>query len=155
MSYTAEQLDKMSDAKILELAAGYGPGIIGQAHFDRAAALRTATDDGRLGPALVDPDYARKQAALRGQEVADEETDDEARDEERVALLAAGSGDTSDPWTFVTLSGAKMLAQQHNVSYPPRVKRDALVAALKDAGVAPPAPPEKPATEDDFDDDDL
>lgn len=149
--YTEEQLDQMSDARVLELAGGLGPGIIGKAHFDRAAAIRAVSDDGKLGPAIIDPDYAKKQAAKRLAEKQTRDAEPDRIEEEESAISQRSDAAAGDPWAYVTLSGAKMLAQQHNVSYQPRVKRDALIAALKHAGVEPPAPPADPDANDDFD----
>jgi hypothetical protein len=60
---------------------------------------------------------------------------------------AAGSGDV-DPWSFVSLSGAKVLAQHAQISYRPGVKRKALIEKLQEAGVQPPAPPADPDADD-------
>lgn len=54
---TTEDIAKLSDAQVLDLAGTLGPGIIGQELFDRAQEVRTATNDGKFGPALLDPDY--------------------------------------------------------------------------------------------------
>lgn len=51
------QIAKLTDAEVLSLAGGFGPAIIGQALFERAQEIRQRTDNGRFGPALVDPDY--------------------------------------------------------------------------------------------------
>jgi hypothetical protein len=48
---------KLSDTQILDLAGNLGPGIIGQELFDLASKIRTRTDNGRFGPALLDSDY--------------------------------------------------------------------------------------------------
>lgn len=160
MTLTAKQLDTLSDTQILELAGTLGPGILGQAHYDRAEAIRKLTNEGQYGPALTDPNYAAKQAAKRAAEraaakaaAADALQQLEDLGPEDDAEAAAGSGEGAlDAWDYVTLSGAKMLAQEHGVSYAPRVKRDALVEALQLAGVQAPPPPAHPATEDDFSD---
>lgn len=49
---------------------------------------------------------------------------------------------STNPWTYVTLSGAKMLAQKHQVSHVPRISRVNLIAALQEAGVVPPPVPD-------------
>lgn len=148
----------MSDAEVLEQAGGFGPAIIGKILYERAASVRLTTNDGEFGPALTDPDYGKKEAAKRaerraGNQAAAEEQallegklpDHDRRDE--------GEGDeegaTVDPWSFVTLSGAKMLAQHAGVSHKPGVKRQALIAVLQKAGVTPPEPPANPDADDD------
>jgi hypothetical protein len=138
-----ERYRSLSDAQVLQLAGGFGPAIIGEYLFTRAKDIRERTNNGQLGPAITDPNYAAKQSALRPARQIADETGDGGEEVEPV---------TGDPWQFVTLSGAKMLAQERGVSYAPRVKRDDLVEALKGAGVQPPAPPAKPATEMDITD---
>jgi hypothetical protein len=103
-----------------------------------------------LGPAITDPDFAKNEASADYKEAA------------KIAARKAISPRRRrvkrgpvDAWQFVTLSGAKMLAQENAVSYRPGTKRDVLIEMLKAANVAPPKPPTKPATEDDFTDPDL
>lgn len=48
---------KMSEADILTLAGGFGPGIIGHELYDLAQSIAIRTDNGQFGPALLDPDY--------------------------------------------------------------------------------------------------
>jgi hypothetical protein len=128
-----------------------------EASPDYKQAAKIANDDDGLGPMFTDPEHGYWEAAALAarREARAAEKAKSARlggEEEREQLEASAV----DPWSFVTLSGAKMLAQEHGVSYAPRrVKRDALVEQLKRAGVKPPAPPSRPATEDDFTDPDL
>jgi hypothetical protein len=127
---TQDNFDHLSDTDILELAGPYGPGIIGQALFDRAQSIRSRGDDGKLGPALLDSDFAAKQAAKRA--AAAPPTDPTAPPP---APPAPGS------WDDITVSGLKLLAQEHGVSYKPRVARAELLEALIAAGVTPPPAP--------------
>jgi hypothetical protein len=126
-----QNFDHLSDTEILELAGPYGPGIIGQELFDRAQKIRSRGDDGKLGPALTDPDFAAKQAAKRALEPKPEPTEPKGDAPPKVAT-----------WEGVTVSGLKLLAQQRQVSYTPQQgkKRDTLIAVLEAAGVKPPEP---------------
>jgi hypothetical protein len=149
-----EQTRHLSDAQILQMtdSGRMGPGIVGEAVYKRGQWITKGTDGGRFGPAITDPDYAAKQAAKRKAERA--ETDRVIADEEENERF--GDGEQSegelraavDPWSFVTLSGAKMLAQKAGISYQPRIKRAELVDLLKAAYVVPPAPPENPDADD-------
>lgn len=116
----------LSDADILTLAGPYGPALIGQELFDRAQAIKKRGDDGKLGPALMDPDYAAKQAAKKA---ASTPAPDPA-----APAIAPPPG----TWEGITMSGLKMLAQQKQVSYRPKVERSELIALLEGAGVTPP-----------------
>lgn len=151
----------MSDAEVLEQAGGFGPAIIGKILYERAASVRLTTNDGEFGPALTDPDYGKKEAAKR----AERRAGNQAAAEERALLEGKlpdhdrrdegegdeeGTTDTRDPWSATTLSGAKMLAQHAGVSHKPGIKKQALIAQLKAAGVVPPP---LPAETDDADDD--
>lgn len=53
-------LNELTTEEVLSLAGPFGPGMIGQELFDRAETLRTTTDGGKYGPALLDPDYGLK-----------------------------------------------------------------------------------------------
>jgi hypothetical protein len=134
---------RLSESEVLARAAGFGPAIIGEALHRRAKEIRERSDNGRLGPAITDPDYAAKQEAKRTAGAVEVDSDDADGEKEE------GSGDLKDPWQWTTLSGAKQLAQTKGVSYAPRIKRVDLIELLKAAGVEPPAPPD-----DDDDDDD-
>jgi hypothetical protein len=131
---TQDNYKNLSDAEILELAGPYGPALIGQELYDKAQEIRAQTGDGKFGPAIMDPDYDKKQKALK-----------------KSAAATAGAStaddspppDLSDPWSTVTLSGAKQLAMDAGVSYVPGTKKAALIEALKTAGVTPPAAPPK------------
>lgn len=123
--------DDLSDTEILELAGPYGPGIIGKELFDRAAAIRNRGDDGKLGPAITDPNFAAKQAAKRAASTPPPDPAD-----------APATTAPVGTWAGITLSGAKKLAQENGVSYKPGVKLEALLKLLTTAGIAPP-----PATE--------
>jgi hypothetical protein len=143
-------VDQLTDTEVLELTnnGALGAGIVGKELAERAQRLKVSTNDGQFGPALTDPNYATKQAAKRAAErdaegSAKEPTDSEG-DETGAGSGEPGEGDAVDPWTFVTLSGAKMLAQTAGISYRPGVKRQALIEVLKTAGVIPPAPPADP-----------
>jgi hypothetical protein len=126
-----QNLDNLSDTEILELAGPYGPGIIGQELFDRAQKIRSRGDDGKLGPALTDPDFSAKQAAKRAAEP-------QAKSD---AVPPKGDGEPKvATWDDITVSGLKMLAQQRQVSYTPAQgkTRASLIAVLEAAGVTPP-----------------
>lgn len=109
---------------------------------DQAAAMEQALLEGRL------PEVDRR-AAGEGEE-SESELDDV--DGDREPHEEPPANDPVDPWSFVTLSGAKMLAQTKGVSYNVKIKRAALIELLQAAGVAPPAPPARPATVDDVED---
>lgn len=138
---------KLTDAQVLVQSDNgrMGPGIIGKPLYDRAQEILKRTGGGVLGPAISDPDYAKKQAAAR------KATSPKAP---KLAVSApsatvpdgdvdpANLSDPRNPWTYVTLSGAKMLAQQSEVSYVPKIKRADLIAELQKKGVTPPPVPE-------------
>lgn len=136
--------EHLGDAEILTLAGGMGPALIGQELHDLAAAIRKETGGGVFGPAITDPDYAAKQKALREarerSSAEHDDDDDEAADspEDTPSTDDEPTADDGDAWSQVSLSGAKMLAQQFNVSYVPRVKRAQLIDQLIAAGVKPP-----------------
>lgn len=131
---TQDNYQNLSDNEILELAGPYGPALIGQELFDKAQEIRARTNDGKFGPAIMDPHYAEKQAALKASAKAVSGSSDSSD---------SGSTDDSDPWSSVTLSGAKQLAMDAGVSYAPGTKKAVLIASLKAAGVNPPAAPPK------------
>lgn len=160
----AEQarVDAMSDAEVLELTnnGAFGPGLVGKPLAERAKHVMLTTGDGQFGPAIIDPDYAAKQAAKRaggakeralsqvpGGGVSSEPVDEGDGDE------VGGAGDDADldPWRATTLSGAKLLAQKAGVSYKPGIKKQPLIAKLKEAGVIPPPVPK----DEDDDEDEL
>jgi hypothetical protein len=128
----------------------YGPGIVGKPLAARAATLLTGTAGGRFGPAIVDPEYARKQAAAKLAAPATE-GDDDTEDGEDDDIEPEGDVDPTNlkdprnPWSYVTLSGAKVLAQQAQVSHKPNLKRKELIAILQEAQVVPPPVPEPSA----------
>lgn len=148
--HEAARVAKLTDHQVLQQSGHgtYGPGIIGKALADRAAKIMKATGGGVLGPAILDSDYAKKLAGRRA-------PDPDAALEHAAALgtlpdadrRADGPIDPADlqdprnPWTYVTLSGAKVLAQQAGVSHIPRIKRAELIAELQRANVEPPAVP--------------
>ena len=162
MSLDAEEkrVAKLSDDEVLRLSGNgkFGPGIIGKALHARASKIIKDTGGGRFGPAITDPDYAAKQAAAKGKRVApivpQDDSGEDGEDDELEEEVVGGPVDPTDikdprnPWTYVTLSGAKVLAQKHGVSYVPRIKRTELIGDLQAAGVVPPAIP------DDLDEDD-
>lgn len=123
-------IDRLSDTEVLAMAGTMGPGVIGQELYDRAARVREATDNGRFGPAILatSPPAKPLPAALAP----------------AVAVAAPGappaaaSVDEDANWDALTKSGAKMLAQQHGVEYPPVSGRPAIIGLLKAAGVKPP-----------------
>jgi hypothetical protein len=63
--YNGKPLEKLSDGEILELAGGFGPAIIGQELYERAQRIQRTNPGGLFGPAILDPDYAAKQEALK------------------------------------------------------------------------------------------
>lgn len=113
-AYNGKTLDQLSDAECLELSGNLGPGIIGQELFDRANKIRTTTDNGKFGPALLDPFYGRP------------------ADQVKAAL------DADEPeWDDLSRADAAALADTHNVSYRARATRAQIVAALIAVGVKP------------------
>jgi hypothetical protein len=170
-----KSIDELTDAEVLERTGHgrFGPGIVGPELYERSKRIMTATGGGLFGPALTDPDFAKKQQAARvatqrgddGPESSDEFDDDDDVDvdvdvdEDQTESTGGGAftgnvdpadlSDPRNPWTYVTLSGAKMLAQQKGVSYAPRVKRAELIAALQAANIEPPPVPENPSAGDD------
>lgn len=142
-------VDRIPDTDVLERVKGMGPAIVGYDLFERAEYVRERTNNGVFGPALTDPDYGKKEAArIAAARAARERAKAGVADEPESAVAVAVSD--ADPWSFITISGAKMLAQQHGVSYQPRVKRAVLIDALKLAGVQPPEPPANPDADDGF-----
>lgn len=126
-------ISKLSDTEVLELAGPYGPAIIGQELFDRAQKIRARGDDGKLGPAILDSDFAEKQAAKKAAAAPAEQTGDET--------AGSGGGNPKVPtWEGITLSGLKQLAMDKGVSYKPAQakKKETLIALLEAAGVTPP-----------------
>lgn len=173
-------LQRLPDTEILERSRGLGPGILGRPLAYLAARIRDQNPDGVLGPALLDPDFDKKQLAKRGLrrdadgyivdlEAADAKDfrgktvvlDDEAARQAKIAELnAAGKPidpadleDPRNPWHYVTLSGAKQLAMKSEVSYKPSVKRKDLIDELQKKGVTPPPVPDALAEDDDDGDD--
>lgn len=140
---------KLSDAEVLKRTGHgqFGPAIIGKALHERSASLLKGTDGGKFGPAITDPDYAKKQAALRHAEKVTaaataedgDDADDETANKETGDIDPRNLKDNRNPWSYVTLSGAKVLAQKNNVSYKPGIKRPVLIDLLIDAKVVPPA----------------
>lgn len=122
-----KRVARLSDADVIRFSGNgkFGPAIIGHALYERASKMLKETGGGKFGPALLDPDYDTKQKAKRAAPI-DEEADEPDQDD--------------DPWGHITLSGAKVLAQQNGVSYAPRIKRTELIADLVAAGVVPPLP---------------
>lgn len=55
--YNGKTIDQLSNSEVLDLAGNHGPAIIGKELYDRAAHLKITTDNGRFGPAILDPDY--------------------------------------------------------------------------------------------------
>lgn len=127
---TQDNFDGLSDTEILELAGPYGPGLIGQALFDKAQSIRSRGDDGKLGPALLDSDFAAKQAAKKAANAPPADPNAPPP-----APPVPGS------WDDITVSGMKLLAQEHGVSYKSRVARAELLDALVAAGITPPPAP--------------
>lgn len=148
-------VNRLSDAEVLNKVGGLGPAIVGYDLYERAARVASRTDNGRLGPALTDPAWGAKEAAR----VAANRAARERRLRGETAALAVAEADEDeedddrDPWSFVTLAGTKMLAQQHGVSYKPGTKREQMIELLKSASVVPPKPPSKSEVTDDDDDD--
>lgn len=156
----------LSDQQVLNATSygKFGPAIVGDHLHKRSQQIMKGTFGGKFGPAITDPDYEQKrsQALMRTR-------DDRINAERRLATLArvgeqSQTGldtveighepnadpdlndydaddldDARNPWSTVTLSGAKVLAQQNGVSYPPRIKRTELIGNLRKAGVTPPA----------------
>lgn len=133
---TQDNYKNLSDAEILELAGPYGPALIGQELYEKAQEIRAQTGDGKFGPAIMDSDYDKKQKALKKSAAATAKSGESTADD-------SPPPDSSDPWSTVTLSGAKQLAMDAGVSYAPGTKKAALIKALKTAGVTPPAAPPK------------
>lgn len=144
-----DPLELLSDEEVLALTGHghFGPGIVGPALHARSEAIIARTGGGQFGPALTDPHYAAKQRAARQGQVPTigefVEREDEEQGEDGAIAAGEDAAAALDPWEFVTLSGAKLLAQQHGVSYRPGVKRGALVTALQGAGIQPPPPPSR------------
>jgi hypothetical protein len=122
-------ISKLSDSQILELAGPYGPAIIGQELFDRAQKIRARGDDGKLGPAILDSDFAAKQAEKKAAETPAPDPADEPAPKP-----------TPGTWEGITLSGLKQLAMDKGVSYKPAQakRKETLIAVLEAAGVTPP-----------------
>lgn len=145
----------LSDAEVLQLSGNgkYGPGLIGKALADRSSKIIKATGGGAFGPAITDPNYADKQRALRERRAGDQDAaaeqallDGTLPEADRRTLFEgpvdlANLHDPRNPWTYVTLSGAKVLAQTANISHVPRIKRADLIAELQAANVTPPPVP--------------
>lgn len=113
--YNGKTLDELSDAEALALAGHYGPGIIGQELYERAEAIRIATDNGKFGPALLDPNYNAKDVK---------------------AAIAA-----SDPtWDHLSRADVAALADVHGISYKAKASRTSLIELLTAAGIVPPEP---------------
>jgi hypothetical protein len=129
----AELLDKYEQEA---LDAGYGA----EAAEDIAARRVTALRSGRPVWALADPGKSPPSTAP-ADTTGTPGTPPDPLDLEH----------PENPWTYVTLGGAKKLAQEHQVSYKPSIKRKDLIAALIEAAVpAPPLPtPEGKEDEDD------
>lgn len=175
---TAKPVAAMSDQEVLN-ATGmgrFGPAIVGPELHERSQKLMKGTYGGKFGPAITDPDYEAKRttALLRTR-------DDRIESERRLATVAdvgeqsqtgldtVETGLTpstepdlhdvdpddidhpTNPWSRVTLSGAKILARRHAVSYPPRIKRTELIGNLRKAGVTPPAIDADDGRDDDTD----
>lgn len=143
---------KLSDAEVLKAAGGgaFGPGIIGRPLFDRAQAILKRSGNGVFGPAITDDEYGEVEAKALNQRRAQIRADREAaraKLAEQVVQREPASYDPADltqadnPWTYVTLSGAKQLAMTAGVSYVARVKRVDLIAELQAQGVTPPPVP--------------
>jgi hypothetical protein len=148
----------LTDAQVLKESGDgkFGPGIVGKHLAARAAGLMKASSGGKLGPAIMEHDFAAKQAAKRaaaqkegdaGADTVETEGDDPEDEEDEGEFTGdvdpKNLKDPRNPWSYVTLSGAKVLAQEAQVSYKPAVKRPALIAQLQAAGVVPPAIPEE------------
>jgi hypothetical protein len=162
-----KRLQRLPDTQVLAMAGTMGPALLGRPLFVRVSQIRGNNPEGTLGPALIDPDYLDNQLKARGLQRDREGRIYEigapkapaapAPDPEPGAPADPGPYDPRDltdarnPWTYVTLSGAKQLAIQHQISHKPRPKREDLIAQLQDAGVVPPpAPtPDELATDDD------
>lgn len=147
-----ERAAKMTDEQVLKATGHgrFGPAIVGKYVAERSSQLIKNTGGGVFGPAIVDPEFARKQAAKRaaaeaeGSDAATDtgETDTGDGTEEITGDIdSANLDDPRNPWHYITLSGAKMLAQTARVSHTPRVKKADLIAMLQAAKVVPPPVP--------------
>lgn len=147
------RVSKMTDAEVL-LATGngrFGAAIVGTHLAERSHRLVTVSGNGRFGPAIVDPDYAKKEAAKRaalkaegssGSSLDNDEADTADRNiAEDNDIDPTDLNDPRNPWTYVTLSGAKVLAMKHQVSHTARVKKAELIGQLQAAKVIPPPVP--------------
>lgn len=168
------QLRRLSDGEILGRAGALGPAVIGRPLAYLAGQIRVTNPDGALGPALLDPDYHAKQLAAResaqtarpkapaprpdparpsdgGEGWEGGEVGDAGSSGANASIDPADLNHPQNPWTYVTLSGAKQLAMQHQLSHKPRITRRDLIAELQKAQVAPPPVP----TDLEDDDDEL
>lgn len=154
-----------------------------QAHgrelHERAKKIMKGTAGGTLGPAIVDPDYERKRTnAIHNTRDARIEKErrmailEDVGEQSQTGLDTVEHGlppsidpDLQDynpddidhplnPWKYVTLSGAKTLANANGVHYNPRMKRLELIDHLRKNGVLPPPieDPDESKTDDDEDD---
>lgn len=57
-------IEKMTDQEIVELAAQYGPGVIGPEIHARAKAITAKNPGGQFGPALIDTEGPKKAVAV-------------------------------------------------------------------------------------------
>jgi hypothetical protein len=120
------ELEKLPPTTLLERAGKMGPAIIGRPLHYLAAQVRTTTDEGKLGPAIIDPHYHEKELARRDAAAVAGERDERRTTEDLELAIDPDSPidpsnlkDPRNPWTYVTLSGAKQLAITNNVSYTP------------------------------------
>jgi hypothetical protein len=168
-----QQLTRLPDVEILNRAGTFGPAVIGRPLAYLAAKVRITNPDGTFGPAILDPDYDAKSLAARGLRrteggriepmdkppsesgAAPIQTSDptvrtaDALNDAGVPIDPSDLTDPRNPWTYVTLSGAKQLAMKHEVSHKTRVTRVELIAQLQAAQVAPPPAPSKEDLEND------
>lgn len=145
---------KLSDDDVLKASGhgSFGPGIIGRVLFDRAQKILKNRGGGGMGPAITDEEYGEKEGKALEQRRAQIRADREAARAKLAERKAATEGepaqydptdltDPNNPWTYVSLSGAKQLAQTAGVSYTARVKRADLIAELQGKQVVPPPVP--------------
>jgi hypothetical protein len=139
MTTKTKAVSDLSDAEVLELAGPFGPSIIGKDLYERAQSIAKRGDDGKLGPAITDPDYAYKLPAKKKTAAKESESTEEtgSGDSENSTEETAGGA-----WHHVSLSGLKIIAQNFGVSHKPRPTRAELIELLTVAKVAPPPVPE-------------
>ena len=113
--YNGKQLDDLSDGEVLELAGGFGPGIIGKELYDRAQQIQSTNPGGLYGPAVLDPDYAAKQEAKKNGPAV------------RIADFAK--------WDQMTRKQLASLCAEHEISHKSGATKVELIELLDEAGV--------------------